>query len=228
MIITTVGSTGSGKSLSLVKNIMERGYKSFTNFELLGVKNFHRIEYEEVVKENVLSTKKDGTAKKTSFDINFEFWEKETKRKQGFDIYIDEAQMNMSSRSSMSKENKVWNQFISQIRKILGTSEKNHIYITTQRPHAIDVHIRDLTHIWILCNKIVIHGVEIKTETDEGVKMLPLCVITRSYFKSLDELEYYSRFQNDNIPFHQDWFIGNNFYKYYRSHEIIDFRNKYF
>jgi len=226
MIYVIVGGVGSGKSLSAVKMIKNRGCRCFTNFDMKGIKGYRRLKHSDIVMQKVESFKKDGSPKKVSLDVNFGFWEKEMK-KGGFDVYIDELQGIANSRRSQSNENVVWNKFISQIRKMLGSTEKNNIYLITQRPNSIDVQFRELAHVWILCNKILIHSVEVKTNTPEGIKNLPLCVITMSWFRSLEELELYSKYESSNLPFHQSWFMGNGFYKYYDSYSLIDFSGEY-
>ena len=223
MIIGLVGPIGSNKTLSIIKLIKERKNKCFTNFDLKGIEEVHRLKYENIMSDRVVETKKDGTPKKVVKEVNFKFWEKQ----KDFDIYIDEIQAVVSSRRSMSKENVVWSSFISQIRKVLGASEKHNFYFITQRPNAVDVQIRELCNVWILCSKVLLTNVELKTKLIEGSKMLPMNIAVLKYFRSLEELEFYNVTQNDNIPFYSSWFFGNEFYKYYDSYALIDFRGEY-
>jgi len=227
MIRIVVGGVGSGKTLSAIKDVVDRGVFTFTNFGLVGVKNYQRLKYSHIIEETAVEFKKDGSAKKMKTDVNFKFWEEQMKNRKGFDITIDELQSVANSRRSQSKENVAWQSFISQIRKLLGSSEKNHITLITQRPNSIDVQFRELAHVWVLCNKVMINQVEVMTETPEGKKMLPLVVVTRNYFRSLDELDAFNRFQNDSIPFYSDWFLGNKYFKYYNSYNIVDFRGEF-
>jgi len=225
MIIGIVGGIGSNKTLSIIKLIKERGNKCFTNFELKGINNVHRLKYSDIMSDRVTETKKDGSVKKSVKEVNFGFWEKQMK--EGFDIYIDEIQAVVSSRRSMSKENVVWSSFISQIRKVLGASEKHNFYFITQRPNAVDIQIRELTNVWILCNKVLLNNVELKTKLVKGSKMLPMNIAVLKYFRSLAELEFFNATQNDNVPFYSSWFFGNQYYKYYDSHALVDFRGEY-
>ena len=227
MIYIIVGGVGSGKSLGACKTIIDRGCKAYTNFDMIGVKGYHRLKYSDIISSEVESVKKDGSPKKMKVDVNFKYWEKQMKGKEGFDIYVDELQSVANSRRSQSTENVIWGKFISQIRKMLGSTEKNNIYLITQRPGSIDIQFRELAHVWILCNKVTIHAVELATETPEGVKMLPMTIIVQNYFRSLDELEIFNRTDNDRIPFMRKGFIGNNYYKYYNSYALIDFSGEY-
>jgi len=220
MIYGIVGGVGSNKSLWMANMILKRNNKVFTNFNLIGYKNFQRLRYSDIVKKVPVEFKKDGTPKKFEYKVNFEYWN-EMMEKEGFDIYIDEIQEVMNSRRSNSNENVVFCKFISQVRKILQQSEKFNFYWSSQRPMAVDNHLRELTHVWVLANKTEMKQVEIKTKTPKGEMMLPLNIATHHYFRNLDELDYYNRTQNDNIPFHSSWFIGNYLYSYYDSYKLI-------
>lgn len=141
MIICFLGNIGSGKSLSVVKEIYESNQFVFTNFELKGIKNYHRIRFDEIFKE------KD----KGSYDINWSYWNEQALEHKGYSICIDEIHNLVHSRRSMSGMNILMSKWVSQIRKILSDSEHNHLYIISQTIRKIDVDFRDLIHLICVC-----------------------------------------------------------------------------
>ena len=226
MIIIIVGGVGSGKTTSIAKFIQNRPYKVYTNFELQNYKNYHRLKETDILKEDITETKKDGTPKKTKLNVNWEYWKKQSK--QPFDIALDEIQNIAGSRRGMSNRNICINEWTSQIRKILSQNEKNNLYCITQRPLAIDVHIRDLAHVWILCEKKKIPFNIKTTMANKTTKKLPATFIIQRYFKKLEHLQ---TFQDTNgrqdLSFTKRWFKANDFYRYFNSYEMIDFGGGY-
>jgi hypothetical protein len=214
MIIIITGGIGSGKTLTAVKEILSRKNEVFTNFKLKNIK-YTRL------KQNHLFHKKKGKHK-----LNFDFWRSQTK-KRNFDIYLDEFHNLMGSRRSMSKKNVLLSDWLSQIRKILGESEKNNLYLITQKLRRIDVNSRDLAHMAIKCEKQLIEEVPIPTEVinNKGkieTKQLPLCLIYLHYFEDSDALNAYENYGVNTCQY-TIRFIANWFYKYYDSYELIDF-----
>lgn len=193
MIICIIGGIGSGKSLSCVKIISESSNYPLTNF------NLNNINYKRIKLSDIYVNK--GDDKHTDLRINWPFWEK--MRKKSFSIYIDEAQNVINARSSMSKQNKVLNKWVSQIRKITSDSPDNHLYIITQRPRMIDVIFRELTQIVITCRKI---------EYKEKVFIL------QKYFNGFDSY-------NMNICSGKSYFLGNPYFKFYNTKETIHFED---
>lgn len=213
MIIIVSGGIGMGKTLSVVKEIIERNQNTFTNFNLFDVP-FTRLRYDHLFKEDNKKLK-----------LNFKFWKDQVK-KGGFDIYLDEFHNVMGSRRSMSKQNVLLSNWLSQIRKILGSSERNHLYLLTQKLRRIDINSRDLSQLSIKCDKQLLKNVLIPTEiTQKGktiIKKLPMTIIYKSYFKDADTLDAYEKF-GVGKKIMTTRFIGNWYYKYFDSYELIDF-----
>ena len=213
MIIIITGGIGQGKTLSIVKEIIDRQNNTFTNFKLYNAE-CTRLKYSHLFKE------KEGKMK-----LNFSFWNEQTK-KGNFDIYLDEFHNVMSSRRSMSKKNVLMSDWLSQIRKILGQTEQNHLYLLTQKLKRIDVNSRDLAHLAIKCEKQTLDNVTIPTEVNiKGqiqVKELPMTIIYKHYFQDADALDAYEKY-GMNTKKLTTRFIGNWYYKYFDSYELIDF-----
>lgn len=217
MICLLIGGIGEGKTLSAVKEIVSRKQKTFTNFEL------HNIKHERLRYEHLFTKEQQG--KKEVMKLNFDFWNKQNKI-GGFDIYLDEFHNLMGSRRSMSKKNVLMSDWLSQIRKILGQSELNNLYLVTQKLRRIDVNSRDLAHLAIKCEKQQFMDVKIPTEVYEDgkivVKRLPLTVIYKYYFPDADALNAYD-FYGINTCIGKTRFIANGFYKYFSSFALVDF-----
>ena len=126
----------------------------------------------------------------------------------------------------MSKRNVLLSDWLSQIRKILGASEINNLYLITQKLRRIDINSRDLAHLAIKCEKQEFKDVLIPTEVFNGkkviVKRLPLTVIYKYFFHDADALNAYENY-GINTCAGKSRFIGNYYYKYFNSYELINF-----
>lgn len=141
MIICFLGGIGSGKSLSLVKEIQNRDQFLFTNFELKNYKQYQRIKFADVFQEKG----------EKQYDVNWAFWNEQALKHKGYSIALDEVHNLINSRTSMSAMNILMGKWVSQIRKILSDSEDNHLYLISQTLRKIDVSFRDLIHLFCVC-----------------------------------------------------------------------------
>jgi len=209
------GGIGSGKSLSIVKEIITRNQVCFTNFHVRH-KLAIRLKYEHLFKLD---------DKGNIQSVNFEFWKKVKEKYGGFDIYLDEFHNVMNSRRSMSKKNVIISDWLAQIRKVLGDSEKNNLYLISQKLRRIDVNCKDLSHKAITCIKKTFSNKVLTTVYEEGKKinkMLPLTMIYKFHFKDADAMSAYESYGIDTCE-NVTRFIGNKFYRYYDSYEMIAF-----
>ena len=192
MIIIYVGGIGSGKTVSAVRDIMNSKSFPYTGFGLKHIKH-HRLRFEDIITSE---TNKQG--KLFPVDVNWEFWKSARKEHENFSIYLDEAHNIISSRNSMSKRNKLFSNWISQIRKILYSSENNHIHIISQTARKLDVNFKELCHIFVECKSITI-----------GKK-----VIVKQKFYDGEENFIYKNASAKRA------FLANPYFKYYDTHEI--------
>ena len=212
MIVAIVGTVGSGKSLSTVRTILKRNTTCFTNFNVKHDKII-RLLKDHIVTENIKGYKKNGDAIKEKL-INWDFWNTTIKKHKGFDICLDEVHNVIHSRLSMSKHNVLMTMWFSQIRKMLGVSEKNNIYLVTQKLNRIDVAFRDLLDVIILCKK-----------EKKGKKVF----IHQYYFYGENCLDNYCLYKiNPSLArkqrlYRHTFFLGNPYFKYYDSYELIKF-----
>lgn len=142
MIIIIIGGIGSGKTLSVVKEVVDNDNYVLTNFKLKNIKNYHRLKIGDILKKD-----------DKKFSVNWDFWEKLRSKHERYSIFIDEIHNIIHSRRSMSNVNIQMSKWVSQIRKILADHPKNHLYIISQTERKIDVDFRDLAQIVIVCRK---------------------------------------------------------------------------
>lgn len=221
MIKSYVGGIGSGKSISLIKEIVDRDRKSYTNFKLYNLKNYERLKVQNLVKQ--VKEKETG---KIRYMVNYDYWDKQLKKDTGFDIYIDEIHNIANSRTGQKKLNLGLNMWVAQVRKVLQGNESNNLNYCTQRPMAVDIGWRDLTHAWIVCEKKEL-PIQIETELYNKKKVkINTVIVFRKYFDSLKRCLEYMQFGVDR-SFKKDKFIANMYYKYYNTTELITFSDKY-
>jgi hypothetical protein len=199
MIIVFVGGIGSGKSVSVIKELHERSKYSeaYVNFETKKIPNVKRIRMDWIVD----TVEKEGKKQKV---VNYPFWNKLRNSGKRFSIYLDEIHNIMHSRMSMTKQNVLMSMWISQIRKVFGEAEKDHLYCISQKLRRIDISLRDLAHWIIECEKI---------ETPDGIRIL------NTYYKGVEDYEM-ERVSGRKM------FDPRPLFKYYDSYELLDFGNE--
>lgn len=127
MIVVYVGSMGSGKTLSMIKEAhayFKQGYKVLSNMNL-------RFPHTKITNNFIIDFVKN---KKEIYDSV---------------ILVDELHTFMDSRRSVGKKNLLGSYFVTQTRK-----QRVKLLGTTQHRHQIDKRIRDNTTAFIDCEKI--------------------------------------------------------------------------
>ena len=224
MIIAIIGNVGSGKSVSATKKIVDSNSYCFVNFAV-NKPNVIRLKKEDIVKEEVVGMTKAGKPIK-ELKVNWDFWNEALKNYGEYHLVLDEVHNIINSRRAMSTWNTLCGQWISQIRKLIGTSERTHIYLITQRINRIDVAFRDLLHYIIYCEKLVTNDVmATKTSFDgkESIAELPVTWIIQYYFSGENCVNKFDAFRYDGAKTYdyRTGFIANPYYKYYDSYEMF-------
>ena len=232
MIIIYVGGIGSGKTISAMKELATRPYKAYTNFKTFNInKPLERLKWSQIYNKIPKEHYKDGRVKKWDYTMNYEYWRKQIKQ-EPFDIFIDEMQEMMHSRRGQSHQSICGTKWVSQIRKILGYDEENHLYVITQRPRSIDIHCRELAQYWIYCDKITL-PIPMKTKMFNGkTKILPTHII-RQYLFDANQFDYENvtleRIQRSTSrAISKSGFIANPLIQFYDSYQLVDFGNEEF
>ena len=226
MIVIISGGIGSGKSLTAVRYAARKSLKNevIANFTLKKVK-YTKLKYGDVIE--VTKDEKGRDVKK----VNWDYW----KQHKNSDVLLDEAHgiKGLSSRSSMSKSNQLFSEWFAQVRKIFGnTGDQNYIktmqklnnnafqkyfdafmdksnnfLVVTQKPRKIEINLRELSHIFINCEKIKVN--------DENL------IINNCFFGSgtYDAIEAAEMGQKPK----RFIFRAEPYYKMYDSYELINF-----
>lgn len=165
--------------------------------------------------------------------VNWDFWE----ANKNSDVFLDEVHNLVSSRNSMSKNNRVFSEWISQIRKVWGSSgdinlletirrldnkifnkiwvealsRSRNLYFITQTGRKTDINFRELTHVLIQCKKIII---------DNKVVIINFIWFTDDNGDAFD-----AQMSGQKPKIHM--FVANDYFKYYDSYEIIRGQGEY-
>ena len=246
MIKAIIGGVGSGKTISMTKMLIDLKQLTFSNF------NINAPFVERLLKDNIISkrveTNDKGKEKEVAF-INWGFWNSIGKP---FNLAFDEIHNVLHSRQSMTKWNTLMSIWVSQIRKILDSDEKHHLYLISQKLDRIDVALRDLIHTVTFCECYVQMRVgntwrtvpkniykekyqdfyplrQIPTEVMINGKLEKrLCDVTwikQTIFRGDKALMMFDRwaYGNEKTYDKRTCFLGNPYFKYYNSYELITF-----
>ena len=224
MIKLYLGGIGSGKSISIVKEIVESEQPFYTNFRIYNAKNSKRLKINDIITKK----EKDDKKSKGKDVVNWKFWRGEIQKFRNFNIAVDELHNLMHSRRSMSKFNILMSMWIAQIRKVCGSSEKTHFYAISQELERIDISVRDLANLIVWCRKVETKQKITTTVRENGrlfKKEMPMVWIVRYYFLGSDCTRRYSLFRwNGEKSYNfRTKFLANEYFSHYDSYELIDF-----
>lgn len=179
MIICICGGVGTGKSITAIHYLFSacKADGILTNFNVKNNKNVYRLKREDVIQEQ--STIPEGCKKPvTKKSVNWDFWAEH----RNCDVFLDEVHNLISSRNSMSTSNRVFSEWVSQIRKVWSQSgdtnlietikrldntifnkiwtealsRSRNLYYISQTERKTDINFRELTQVLIRCRKIII------------------------------------------------------------------------
>jgi hypothetical protein len=224
MIKIILGGIGSGKTLTAVKKMSETMLPVFTNVQTT-VPNSIRLKWDMIMTDKVTDVE-TGKSKKV---VNWDFWRRALKKYANFHIYADEFHNVMSSRSSMNRRTvNIMVPWVSQLRKICGSSEVSDFVAITQELSRVDVALRDLAGEIIYCEKVELTN-KIPTRCLQNgrmvVKKLPITYIFNYYFRGTNCVSRYWDFREQRLKTYdyRTYFLANGFFKYYDSYQIVDF-----
>jgi len=240
-VIISLGNPGSGKTLTIVREMIEglNGYDTYTNIvpqkprKMPFVKVMNKkmiISESPMLKDNDTPYIKNGKPVTTK-ELNSKFW---TSIKEPINVVIDEAHIIFNSRSAMSKENKIFGEWIALIRRVLGSRQggSGDLILISQLSRRIDVIAREMAsqiryhvcHYLKTCNKCKYTWQE-SSETPEPVWTCPKClsysikkhthVVEMWKFKSMEKYSawkemgmktYYSRQRIRNVEKYFDYY----------------------
>lgn len=142
MITIFLGNVGSGKTACAVREMLDGGMKTFSNIRTKGIKNNTMINKSMIIDKKIISYKKDGQPVYEE-RLNVDFWKNQ---KGAVNVIIDEAHTLMNPRTSMSKKNRIVNEWLALIRRVLGSHAGEHgeLILITQLSRRLDVVAREM------------------------------------------------------------------------------------
>jgi hypothetical protein len=135
----------SGKTASMVRFIAlnQQDVMTYTNIIIKkSIKNVVQINKDMIIKKEIARVDKNGK-KYYNLSLNADFWKEQSKGK-GVNLVLDEAHTILDSRRSMSKVNKIMNDFMALLRRILGGDGSNSLTLISQLGRKLDVNAREL------------------------------------------------------------------------------------
>lgn len=175
MIVGFLGRMGSGKTLSLTRQV----YKEYKKGKKI-ISNMHfNFVYTPLTLEMLLQYDNENTQLHDTV------------------IVIDEAHVYLDSRTSVSKRNRIISLFLTQTRK------KNvHLYYTTQSFDQVDKRLRNNSDVLIVCKtlpyknglKITYNTLNIKEEL--GFRVAKTWFISNKFFNLYDTSQVISIKEN--------------------------------
>lgn len=145
MIRIVIGNVGSGKTLSIVRELMLNPSQrvTYTNIETKKIPNTKLITPEMLIKKEQIGEKRDGTPT-YKMELNVEFWKNLPDKH--INVVIDEAHTLVNARKAMSKVNILMGDWLALIRRILGQSPAGYGELTliTQLINRVDIIAREM------------------------------------------------------------------------------------
>ena len=92
----------------------------FSNIETPKIPNNTTITPQMLLKRETIVV---GKKEKSVLKCNIEYWLEQRKKHKAFDIIIDEAHTMFNARRSMSKVNEAMTDFLSLIRRMIGSND---------------------------------------------------------------------------------------------------------
>lgn len=218
MIICLWGGVGSGKSITVVKEMVDNESDIvFSNFRLKQPRDkpkifHHRLKYTDIIKYG---------EKKKDHRVNWDFWDDVRKKYKSYSIYLDEVHNIIHARRSMSSENILFSKFLSQIRKILQDHPTNHIYFISQTLRKIDVDFRELAQMFIQCES---YTVKKTTTLLSGKKKVDKKVyVVNSFYSPAQVLGQHGEIDIRVRSAYKRKFLANPYFKYYDTLDFVTF-----
>jgi predicted Zn-ribbon and HTH transcriptional regulator len=231
MITISLGNIGSGKTATIVREmkINHNERKTYSNIKT-SLDNQIEIAPSMIIKKVVKGHKKNGD-EIIEYKLNKEFWQE---IKEPINVVIDEAHTIMNARRSMSKVNIIVSDWISMLRRVLGSSEAGYgeLTIITQLLRRIDPITRDLAtrviynvcHYQKTCKNCKLSWSE-HSELPETLFRCPRC--KSNEIKKHNHIIECWKFKNCGDYEMWQMFGMKNFYKHYFIYDIEKYFNYY-
>ncbi len=238
MISIYLGNIGSGKTACAVRDIvLNRTYrKVYSNILVKKQKHTVPIKADMIVKKELTGYKKtkDGNEPVYEKKLNKEYWKN---IKEPITCVLDEAHAIINSRRAMSKINIIVTDWLSLLRRVLGSSESGYgeLVLITQLPNRIDIIAREMAtqvryhkcHFRKECKKCGTVWQE-HSEIPEGLWECPSCnspnirkfnhVIEVWHFASMNHFNSWKEFGQRSYHKH---YLVQDIEKYFKFYDTL-------
>jgi len=246
MIRIFLGNVGSGKSLSIIREMVDDETHYFSNIQTKSkgkhaLKNNHVIKRDMILHKEVKKIRKDGTV---DYEIKFnkDYWLKQKEKYGHFNVVLDEFHTLMEARKFMSKQNRVMGDFLALIRKVCSDSlHESSLTLISQLDSRIDTIARQMAteiryHVCIYdksCTKCGAYWTEHSELPDfKKHKRCPQCesnILKKSNYKILihyfDSIKNYNEWKECNIQSQIQTKLIENidvYFEYYDTFQMDD------
>lgn len=224
-----VGSIGSGKTASIVKEMADNPQQSYITNIQTTLPNVSKLTSDMICSKTLLGTTKSGK-KNYEYSLNFDVWKK---LKNNVSVVLDEAHSILNSRKAMSNVNIKITEWMSMLRRVLGEKQgAGDLVLITQLPHRVDVVCRDMAtnvrHFRMHYSKQCVKcGFSWRQHSDfpEDLKRCPGC---NAYDLRKKDFLVEVRCFKSVLSYNQwDAFKEKTYYKIYTMKDISNYFGKY-
>lgn len=228
MITLMLGLQGSGKTACCVREIMKdiSGKTFFSNIITFKIKNNVVIKPEMIYKKEIIKVKKSGEVT-YKYSVNKEFWQNAVRKHKSLNVIIDEAHSILNARRAMSKHVQPILDWISLLRRVLGSTESGHgeLYLVSQIERRIDVVAKEqstqiryhVCHYKKTCKKCLF-TVNENNEIPEQMFVCPVCKSILIKHSHIIEVWHFVNY--DNFIRWKYYRLKKSYYKHYYVTDI--------
>lgn len=233
----------SGKTCCAVRDLALNPSRkmTFSNIRTDGIKNNVLIKPEWIFQREILSTKKSGE-EVCKYNVNVEFWKETIQKYKSINLILDEVHTLYDARRASTKQNKVMNDFLAMIRRVLGEDQTGYGMLTliTQLERRLDVVAKEM------CTNVHYHLCHFRkrcdecystwNENNETAEKLFCCPVCRSYniskdkhvievwhFPSMDSFVLW-KYLNRGKTYHAHYFV-TDIEKYFPLYKTLQWDN---
>jgi len=238
MIQIILGNIGSGKTATVVREIVKNDTQKFTFSNIITKKIKNNI----VIKKDMIIKKEyNDSKKKDELSLNSEFWKNVQKKYGAINVIIDEAHTVLNPRRAMSKTNIIMADFLALLRRVVGSCDSGYGTLTliTQLERRLDPIAREMStnvrfcvcHYTKHCKKCGYKWKE-NNEISEPIYRCPKCnniyinkinhIIETWHFNSFQNYELWKEFGKKT--YHKHYYI-NDIEQYFSYYNTLQWEN---
>lgn len=141
-----MGNVGSGKTLSAVRDLyINNDHRmTYSNIETRGIKNNIIINGSMIIKKTMIGQKRNGEPI-YEYKLNEDYWKEAVKKYGSINVVLDEIHTLLNARRAMSQSTKIMTNFLSLLRRILGShNNQGDLVMISQLERRIDIIAKEM------------------------------------------------------------------------------------